>query len=138
MLLNFIKFFTMRFYLKGFYRLLWLFKGILRRKDDIYVLPSAPNQLKIKLNHKHYYQWMMASTNYYGFGVRGVMERLLKPGDIFADVGANIGYISLFARSLVGPEGFIIAFEPDPKAITLYKGNMVLNSIENYALIEKV
>lgn len=42
------------------------------------------------------------------------MQRLLKPGDIFFDVGANIGYISAVAARLVGIEGQVHAFEPVP------------------------
>ncbi len=135
MLLSMIKVFTKRFYIKGLYRLLWLLRSLLKRKDDIY---TVHNHLKMKLSHDHYYHWMMASTNYYGFGIRTVMEALLETGDIVVDVGANIGYLSLLARSIVGSDGFIIAFEPDPRAIRHFRDNMALNNIQNYILIEQV
>lgn len=38
----------------------------------------------------------------------------------------------------MGEGGFVIALEPDPRAISLYKDNMALNNIQNYVLIEKV
>ena len=38
----------------------------------------------------------------------------LKPGDLFVDVGAHIGYYSVLASGLVGPRGRVFAFEPDP------------------------
>jgi precorrin-6B methylase 2 len=38
---------------------------------------------------------------------------LLRPGDIFVDVGARIGYFSLLAGCLVGPTGKVFAFEAD-------------------------
>ncbi|MFD8915105.1 FkbM family methyltransferase [Streptomyces sp. NPDC059575] len=38
----------------------------------------------------------------------------LRPGDGFVDVGANIGYYSVLARSLVGPTGPVVAIEPCP------------------------
>jgi len=46
--------------------------------------------------------------------VVGAMRRYLRPGGIFFDVGANIGYLSAVAASLVGPAGQIHAFEPVP------------------------
>lgn len=42
------------------------------------------------------------------------MKRFLKPGDIFLDVGANIGYLSAIGANLVGRCGQIHAFEPVP------------------------
>jgi FkbM family methyltransferase len=42
------------------------------------------------------------------------LDRLLKPGDVFVDCGANIGLWSLVAAPLVGYNGAVIAFEPNP------------------------
>jgi FkbM family methyltransferase len=39
----------------------------------------------------------------------------LKCGDVLYDVGAHIGFISLFAARLVGSEGKVYAFEADPE-----------------------
>lgn len=46
--------------------------------------------------------------------VVAAMKRHLKRGDIFFDVGANIGYLSAVAADLVGPSGEVHAFEPVP------------------------
>jgi FkbM family methyltransferase len=43
-----------------------------------------------------------------------LIRRLLRPGDHFADCGANIGYFTLAAAAAVGPTGRVDAFEPDP------------------------
>ena len=43
-----------------------------------------------------------------------VLERCLKPGDVFVDVGANIGYLTAVGASLVGPSGQVHSFEPVP------------------------
>jgi len=42
------------------------------------------------------------------------MRRVLRPGDVFIDVGSNIGYLSAVAADLVGPAGQVHAFEPVP------------------------
>jgi len=44
-----------------------------------------------------------------------LMERVLRPGDSFIDVGANVGYVSAIALSRVGRNGQVHAFEPVPQ-----------------------
>ena len=46
--------------------------------------------------------------------VRRCLQALLRPGEVFLDVGAHIGYHSLTAASLVGPGGKVFSFEADP------------------------
>ena len=43
-----------------------------------------------------------------------IFRRHLKPGSIFVDIGANLGYWSAFAAQLVGRDGEVHAFEPVP------------------------
>jgi FkbM family methyltransferase len=38
----------------------------------------------------------------------------LEEGQVFLDIGANIGFYSLFAARKVGPSGRVFSFEPDP------------------------
>lgn len=44
-----------------------------------------------------------------------LLERVLRPGDVFVDAGANIGYFTAVAASRVGPAGQVHAFEPVPE-----------------------
>jgi len=46
--------------------------------------------------------------------VRECFSALLKPGDVYIDVGAHIGFHAVFAAHCVGKDGLIIAFEADP------------------------
>ncbi len=41
-----------------------------------------------------------------------LIQRYLKPGMTFVDVGANVGYYTALAAALVGPQGRVFAFEP--------------------------
>jgi hypothetical protein len=41
-------------------------------------------------------------------------EKLLRPGDVFIDVGAHVGFHALVGRSVVGATGLVIAVEPQP------------------------
>lgn len=56
---------------------------------------------------------------------------LLKPGDVFVDVGANVGYYSLLAADTVGPSGAVHAFEPIPQNLATLKANVSRNGLSN-------
>lgn len=55
-------------------------------------------------------EWMYRDA--YEIEVVDAMRSILRPGDAFVDVGANIGYTSFIAASIVGPNGHVHAFEP--------------------------
>ena len=59
------------------------------------------------------------------------LERLLSPGDIFVDVGANMGIYTLVASRLVGEAGKVIAFEPSAQSFPLLRQNIALNGLTN-------
>jgi FkbM family methyltransferase len=67
----------------------------------------------------------------YRYGYRDrlidLVRRLLKPGDIFVDGGANIGLFTLAAAARVGPYGRVIAFEPGNWAFDALRANVSLN-----------
>jgi FkbM family methyltransferase len=48
----------------------------------------------------------------YEKAVTDAIMTALKPGDVFVDVGAHLGYFSVLAARIVGPDGRVIAFEP--------------------------
>ena len=58
------------------------------------------------------------------------LENVLKEGDTFIDIGANIGTLSLKASTLVG-EGKVYSFEPHPNTFKYLEGNIALNSFSN-------
>ena len=46
--------------------------------------------------------------------VASVIQRYLRPGDTFIDVGAQLGYFSALAAQIAGPDGQVHCFEPVP------------------------
>ncbi len=58
-----------------------------------------------------------------------VLRRWLRPGDTFIDVGAHIGYFSLCAAKLVGPQGVVLAIEPDPENFARLQANVTRNDL---------
>lgn len=56
-----------------------------------------------------------------------LMAQALRPGDVAIDVGANIGFFSLFMAQFVSEAGKVIAFEPGEKLLTKLNYNISLN-----------
>jgi FkbM family methyltransferase len=65
-----------------------------------------------------------------------LFRELIKPGMVVVDVGANIGYFSLLASALVGPQGRVHAFEPDPLNCSLLRKSIRLNGVTNIELVQ--
>ncbi|MDZ7378778.1 MAG: FkbM family methyltransferase [candidate division KSB1 bacterium] len=63
--------------------------------------------------------------------VVGLFRRLLRPGDIVIDVGANVGTLTCQAAARVGPTGRVHAFEPHPLLCRFLAENLELNSFRN-------
>jgi FkbM family methyltransferase len=63
------------------------------------------------------------------------LERTLEPGDVFIDVGAHVGYFSLLASGLVGPQGAVVAIEPLPVSFELLERNIRTNGASNVRAI---
>lgn len=55
----------------------------------------------------------------------------LKPGDVFIDVGANVGYYSLLASRIVGETGKVVAVEASPSIYEMLRENIALNAATN-------
>ena len=61
---------------------------------------------------------------------------ILKPGDIFIDGGAHIGFYSLLAARFVGEEGKVYAFEPTESTRYYLEKNVKLNLFPNIFVSE--
>lgn len=60
-----------------------------------------------------------------------LLSGLLRPGDVFVDIGANIGYYTLLAARVVGPAGRVVALEPGRENLRLLCANVASNSFTN-------
>ncbi len=65
------------------------------------------------------------------------IKNILRPGDTFIDVGANIGQYSLFASYCVGVKGKVIAFEPVKNIFNQFNESIKKNYIDNITLYNK-
>jgi FkbM family methyltransferase len=73
---------------------------------------------------------------YYEFALERLLQRLLRPGDTFIDVGGNIGMMTLTGASCVGPEGRVYAFEPQPLMAERIRHAIGLNGLANVTVFQ--
>jgi FkbM family methyltransferase len=59
------------------------------------------------------------------------IQETLKPGDVFLDVGSNLGIFTVFGAKAVGPQGAVIACEPGTRTFHRLQKNMELNQLHN-------
>jgi FkbM family methyltransferase len=65
-----------------------------------------------------------------GIGEPQVQKALrvhVRPGMTFYDLGANIGFFSLMAARIVGPQGRVVSFEADPEIAGRLRENLARN-----------
>ncbi len=79
-------------------------------------------------------QWPM----YWGLteDARKRLYSLVHRGNTVFDVGANIGETTLHFARLIGPEGQVFSFEPDPYNHERARSNISLNDFSNITLLQ--
>jgi len=66
-----------------------------------------------------------------------IVKKIIHEGSTVIDMGANIGYYTLIFARLVGSEGKVFAFEPDPENFHILKKNLEINNYQNVILEQK-
>lgn len=55
----------------------------------------------------------------------------VKPGDFVIEAGANVGVFTCLLARLVGPDGSVETYEPDPELRRILEGNLARNGYRN-------
>jgi FkbM family methyltransferase len=69
--------------------------------------------------------------------VQAALQRHLRAGMTFYDIGANIGFFSLLAARIVGKDGHVVAFEADPEVANRLRENIERNRFPGIIVEEK-
>jgi FkbM family methyltransferase len=100
------------------------------------LFPSG-TQMPILQGPLHGKRWIIGSSNHgcwlgsYEYSKQKAFSAAIKRGDVVYDLGANVGFYSLLASVLVGPEGQVFSFEPVPKNLTFLRRHLELNRVRN-------
>ena len=66
-----------------------------------------------------------------------LFKSLIRKGMVVVDMGAYAGYYTLVAADLVGEEGKVYAFEPNPENYALLLKNLEVNRCQNVIPVQK-
>ncbi|GAA5236295.1 FkbM family methyltransferase [Verticiella sediminum] len=103
--------------------------------DDTYVQAEIEGfRLMVGANDEDVGKPVLAGG--YEAHVTRVFRERLRPGMRVVDVGANIGYFSMLAASLVEESGHVLAFEPNPENGRLLECSRRLNGYEQVQLYQ--
>ncbi|HEX5871696.1 MAG TPA: FkbM family methyltransferase [Longimicrobium sp.] len=65
-----------------------------------------------------------------------LVRAVLPPGGTFVDVGANIGFFTLFGAARVGAAGRVVALEPHPEVAAVLRTNVEMNGLRNVRVMQ--
>ncbi|HVS71490.1 MAG TPA: FkbM family methyltransferase [Phycisphaerae bacterium] len=94
-----------------------------------FLAPVGSHQFLIDLDER-------VSRTLYLYGtfeetITDLLPKLIEPGDLVVDAGANFGYFTILAAAATGPTGKVFAVEPDPRNIerllTVLRANHAMN-----------
>ncbi len=68
--------------------------------------------------------------------VTAAIKRALKDGQVFLDIGANIGWHTLTAATMLKDSGRVIAVEPNPRNVQLLYHSITANKLENVTVFQ--
>lgn len=79
-------------------------------------------------------------TAFYEIFIEGAYDGLLErihEGDVVLDAGANVGLFSLLASEKVGPQGLVIAVEPNPANFESLSHHVKVNGCSNVRIYQR-
>jgi FkbM family methyltransferase len=106
----------------------------------LYKLPPFPQQFHGKWVWVHPRARFSVSTGTFFKGeshVRRWITEQLKPGQVFFDVGAHHGWVSMWALSLLGEQGSVFSFEPSPANLSILEWHKAVNRYSHWRIIPK-
>jgi FkbM family methyltransferase len=81
-------------------------------------------------------EWQLWAFGGFERDIAELFTYLVNPGDRCLDVGANVGVHTVRLAKLVGPNGEVLAIEPDPELAIRNACNTALNGLGNVRVIQ--
>lgn len=107
---------------KFFDRIFWPFSDMIDIQGSKMYINHTEKSLSMRRTLEAY-----ASNLVHEAATTKLFRSVVKKGDTVVDLGANIGYFSLLAASIVGKNGKVYSFEPEPKNFSYLKKNIEIN-----------
>ena len=93
--------------------------------------------VRIRSGELRGWRWIVGAATHgcwagtYERPIQELFRRLVRPGAVVFDVGANAGFYTLLASKLAGAGGRIFAFEPLPRNLEYLRRHLELNRVRN-------
>ncbi len=87
---------------------------------------------RLQFHARRVHRWSIIGGN---LRIHRLLDSLLRPGDHFVDVGANIGYNALYAAARVGHRGRVTAIEPAPDTVALLRQHVAANQLAHVGVV---
>lgn len=107
---------------------------LLPDRIELITIKSGLNKgLKLRISpytHREYY------FGTYEEDIQSVLPKIVRKNMTAYNIGANLGFFTLALSQIVGPQGCVIAFEPDPPIGKRLVEHLQLNGFENRVRVE--
>lgn len=124
--------FTRSYDIRGTLRLMRFLHPVSQTEDSaIKTVINYDNGVRMRIDTSSFIEWVIFFKGYYNLGLTRFIHKFLGPGKVAVDVGTNIGQHALVMCRLVGPEGRVYMFEPQPEVRDRLEANMALNGFKN-------
>jgi FkbM family methyltransferase len=100
------------------------------------LIDDFDGDLQIRLNRASQMGGTIYWQGYYSRDEIAVLKRILRPGMVFVDAGANFGEFTLIAAKHVGPSGRVVSFEPEPAVYAQLAANVALSKSHNVIALQ--
>lgn len=116
-----------------------LYSALMRLGEPLVTVQTMAGPLRWHIDHLTSQEYLLGTYEPY---MQEAFMKFVKGGATVYDVGAHSGYHSLFSSMLVGPNGRVVAFEPNPlnrasidKQLSMNPGARVV--VSSYALSDR-
>jgi FkbM family methyltransferase len=86
-------------------------------------------------------RWIVGASTHgawlgsYEMPMQHCFTQVIQAGDVVLDIGANVGFYTLLAGCLTGPNGRVVAFEPLPANLEVLRCHIHLNRLTTVEVI---
>lgn len=92
------------------------------------------DDLKLVLPNGHYAEKYIENGGIIRPSVTPLIRKFLRTGQVFVDIGSNVGFFSLVASKIVGDAGRVISCDPSSRALDALLRAAELNNVNNISI----
>jgi FkbM family methyltransferase len=103
------------------------YQGVIRLRDGVLMTVDSRQPAG---------RWLLYAGNYQP-ALTAFLKRHTPPGGTCLDIGANLGFYTLYFARWVGPQGRVIAFEANPALVKHIAHDATLNGFDHVTLVDR-